>query len=130
MVALALIILQLYPQAVSLLDFIVSDDGSGPRITYWDEAKLGPQPTGEQLAAVVIPPDPQIARAGIAAAYAALPLATRVEFFAAYNDINSALNLGHWDIAIAILQALTVPDELAATKAGFLAQLQAAEPVS
>lgn len=30
---------------------VVSDDGSGPKITRWNEAKLGPQPTPDFLEA-------------------------------------------------------------------------------
>lgn len=33
-------------------DYSVVDNGSGPRITHWNTAKLGPQPTEAQLAAV------------------------------------------------------------------------------
>lgn len=54
MVELALAIGYLYPDAVPLDDFVVSDwnDGQGARIISWNEAKLGPQPSIEQLAAV------------------------------------------------------------------------------
>ena len=41
-------LLTLYPHANPMRDFIVQDDGSGPHITYWDEA-LGPQPTQAQI---------------------------------------------------------------------------------
>ena len=30
----------------------LTDDGTGPAITYWDAAALGPQPTTQQLAKV------------------------------------------------------------------------------
>jgi hypothetical protein len=52
MVAISLALEVLYPAAISLSDFIVTDSGSGPAITYWNEAALGPKPTPEQLAAV------------------------------------------------------------------------------
>lgn len=41
---------------VPLADFscscIVQDDGSGPYIAHWNESKLGPRPTQEELDAV------------------------------------------------------------------------------
>jgi len=33
-------------------DYRIHDDGSGPYIAHWDEAKLGPRPTQEELDAV------------------------------------------------------------------------------
>ena len=50
--SLGAILKSLYPNASSLLDYRVQDDGSGPYIAYWDEAKLGPRPTQEELDAV------------------------------------------------------------------------------
>ena len=44
-------ILQLYPDAKSLQDFVLQDDGKGPYIRWWNE-RIGPRPTPEQLAAV------------------------------------------------------------------------------
>lgn len=41
----------LYPAAEPLVDYIVADDGTGPRITFWSPA-LGSEPTPEQLAVV------------------------------------------------------------------------------
>ena len=41
----------LYPNADPSSDYEVRDDGSGPYIAYWNEAKLGPQPTPQELAA-------------------------------------------------------------------------------
>lgn len=41
----------LYPAAVPLVDYVVTDDGTGPQITVWSPA-LGPEPTPAQLAAV------------------------------------------------------------------------------
>jgi hypothetical protein len=43
----------LYPQAEFGKDIRLADtgDGKGPRIVGWDAAKLGPQPTKEQIAA-------------------------------------------------------------------------------
>lgn len=38
-----------YPTADGSIDYRVQDDGSGPYIAYWNEQKLGPQPTTEQL---------------------------------------------------------------------------------
>lgn len=51
MVALADAVFVLFPNAAPLVDYVVSDAGSGPFISHWNEA-LGPQPTAEQLAAV------------------------------------------------------------------------------
>lgn len=43
----------LHPDATPVRDYIVEDrmDGQGPKLTYWNEATLGPRPTAEQLAA-------------------------------------------------------------------------------
>lgn len=46
------ILRHLYPSANPLADYRIQDDGSGPYIAHWDEAKLGPRPTQEELAAV------------------------------------------------------------------------------
>lgn len=42
---------QLYPDADHLRDFRVEyrGDGEGPILAYWDEAKLGPQPTADKI---------------------------------------------------------------------------------
>ena len=40
----------LYPSADGRTDYRVTDDGTGARIEHWNEAKLGPRPTAEQLA--------------------------------------------------------------------------------
>ena len=45
--------MSLYPNSTPLVDWIVEDNGT-QTITHWNPA-LGPQPTLEQLAAVVIP---------------------------------------------------------------------------
>ena len=50
---IAIRIMSLYPNSTPLVDWIVEDNGT-QTITYWNPA-LGPQPTLEQLAAVVIP---------------------------------------------------------------------------
>jgi hypothetical protein len=49
---LGLILKHLYPNADPLRDYRVQDDGAGPYIAEWDEAKLGPRPTQEELDAV------------------------------------------------------------------------------
>jgi hypothetical protein len=41
----------LHPAATER-DFTLRDDGTGPYIAHWDEAKLGPRPTQEELDAV------------------------------------------------------------------------------
>jgi hypothetical protein len=51
MVALAEALEVLFPAAVPLVDYEVSDDGTGPRITRWSDA-LGARPTADQVAAV------------------------------------------------------------------------------
>lgn len=51
MVNLTSAIETLYPLGRPSIDWIVSDSGSGPTITYWNTA-LGPLPTFEQLDAV------------------------------------------------------------------------------
>lgn len=51
MVNLADALTVLYPNATPLVDYTVSDDGTGPAITDWSAA-LGPIPSAETLAAV------------------------------------------------------------------------------
>lgn len=36
---------------------VVSDDGTGPRIVFWNHDELGEQPTAEQLAAWIAEPE-------------------------------------------------------------------------
>lgn len=50
---LALIISYLFPNASPISDYTCQDnsDGNGPFIAFWNETKLGPQPTQEQLLA-------------------------------------------------------------------------------
>lgn len=48
---LGLVLKHMYPNADSIADYGTQDDGDGPRIAYWNETKLGPQPTSTQLAA-------------------------------------------------------------------------------
>lgn len=48
-------ILSLYPNADPVADFEVRDDGKGPWLARWDEAKLGPRPTEQQLVAARLP---------------------------------------------------------------------------
>lgn len=55
MVILSTIIAHLYPQARPLIDYTVTDDGTGQRITHWSDA-LGLQPIKEELELIVIPP--------------------------------------------------------------------------
>ena len=50
MVTLALALAQLRPDAVPGRDYLVRDDGRGPYLAGWDEAKLGPRPTAEEIA--------------------------------------------------------------------------------
>ena len=52
MVGLPESIEHLFPDAIPLVDYTVSDVGSGSLITQWNTDKLGPQPTGQELAAV------------------------------------------------------------------------------
>lgn len=57
---LAEALMSLYPGANPNRDFRVDDNGAGPFIAYWDEAKLGPRPTQAQIDAAppLAPPDP------------------------------------------------------------------------
>lgn len=48
----------LYPQAVINIDYLLMDDGSGPRIAQWNLPT--PQPTQAELDAAPIPLDKQI----------------------------------------------------------------------
>lgn len=41
-----------YPQADFLSDILLRDDGNGPYVTYWNAAKLGPQPDNATLEAL------------------------------------------------------------------------------
>jgi hypothetical protein len=44
-------LMQLFPQADPIRDFQVEDkgDGEGPTLSFWDEAKLGVQPTSKDI---------------------------------------------------------------------------------
>lgn len=70
MVNLAQKISFLFPNAVSLVDFAVSNDGTGEVISFWSPA-LGAQPSQATLDAVT---QAQIDAANVAAADAAEPL--------------------------------------------------------
>lgn len=51
MVSLADVLKIMLPSAIIQADFSVRDDGSGEYIALWNSAKLGPQPTAEQIEA-------------------------------------------------------------------------------
>jgi hypothetical protein len=51
---LAACVLHLYPASAPLRDWIVSNDGTGQVLSYWNPA-LGPQPTAQQLADAELP---------------------------------------------------------------------------
>lgn len=53
---LAYIIAYLFPSARLLIDYRVSDNGSGPFISFWNVATLGPQPSQATLDATAIDP--------------------------------------------------------------------------
>ena len=48
-------IIQRHPNAVPSVDFSVRDEGDGQYIAYWNEAKLGPRPTDQQIRGAWIP---------------------------------------------------------------------------
>ncbi len=50
-VSLAQILMHLYPNARSLVDFEVTDDGTGAKVTRWDTGVLGAQPSPAQITA-------------------------------------------------------------------------------
>ena len=54
------VILRRFPLAVPLRDFALADhsDGAGPFIAKWDATALGPQPTPDELAALIANPPP------------------------------------------------------------------------
>jgi hypothetical protein len=101
MVTLAEALEVLYPNARPLVDYVVRDDGTGPRIADWSAA-LGAQPTAEQLAAVTAEQveaarraaepdlrdfvDQAQARFDEIAAYLALPTPTAAQREAAFRD--------------------------------------------
>lgn len=60
MVSLADALFVLYSSAIPNKDYLIADDGSGPKITKWDSAKLGPEPTSATIAGVT---DQQVADA-------------------------------------------------------------------
>lgn len=45
----------LYPSARLEIDVWVEDDGTGPKVTYWDTQSLGPVPTQATLDAQAVP---------------------------------------------------------------------------
>ena len=51
---------RLYPTAEPFRDYLVKDDGHGQYLAVWNAAKLGPQPTMEELEARAkdLPPPP------------------------------------------------------------------------
>jgi hypothetical protein len=57
----------LFPAARPLVDYILSDDGTGPLITYWSPT-LGTQPTADRLASVT---QAEVDEAGVARTVAA-----------------------------------------------------------
>lgn len=86
-----------YPAAVSLVDYVVADDGSGPAIVRWAPA-LGTQPTPAELAALELsaPYLAWIAPAAVVARDAALhPERTtvRTQAAAAIVDLEAFLAL-------------------------------------
>lgn len=89
MAAKAEVIKHLFPASVPLRDWVVSNDGTGDKITYW-KAAIGTQPTQAQIDAVT---DQQIADAKVAAVNAAEPDLTTLRDSAtqAVIDINTFL---------------------------------------
>lgn len=65
MVTLPDALMVLYPAAVRGTDYRLEDDRRGPRIVFWDSAKLGPEP--DPRAAVAAVTDAQVAEAAAAA---------------------------------------------------------------
>ena len=49
---LATIVRTLFPAASPISDYRIHDDGAGSYIAYWNEARLGPRPTQEEIDAV------------------------------------------------------------------------------
>lgn len=99
------------------------------------EVECGPKPdfdsATEQLAfgrdgweVIAVVADPQQARSQMAADFAALPLGVRQVFAPIYVTAERFLDLGQWDVARAIVEALDVPAELEPVKAAFLAKLE------
>ena len=54
MVTIAQALEYLYPAGQSLRDWVVSDNGTGPKITHWSGA-LGPQPAQGDINAAMLP---------------------------------------------------------------------------
>jgi uncharacterized protein YkwD len=124
MVSLAEAIRVLYPAADPLRDYSVSDDGSGPQIARWDEDRLGPIPTPEQIAVVT---DADVAAARLAMVRSAarslvtspdpIPRAVRalgVVVNAALNQVREQLDLPPIPIDQAMANVAAVIDSGAA----------------
>lgn len=65
-------------------------------------------------------PTPTERRAAMAAAFDALPLTVQATFYASRTAAEAAMNRGRFDIARAIIEAVSVTAELEATKAAIL----------
>lgn len=80
----------LRPDLNPAFDYMVADhlDGQGPRLTIWDEKKLGPRPSGDVIAAKMaepyLPP--------IAPDDARLPAQKLAAFLAANPDVAQAVS--------------------------------------
>jgi hypothetical protein len=97
MVSLADALAYLRPDALPLRDYALADDGTGPRVAWWDAGAVGPQPTAEEVAAVT---PGQVAALAVAKATAAagatfgsldaVPIATRCAIRVICDRVNAA----------------------------------------
>jgi hypothetical protein len=92
MISLAQAILHAYPSSRPTIDFVVSDDGTGQKITYWNSAILGAKPDANQIAAIMVAAQAaQDAAAAEAAADAAERAAVKATRDQLAIDINESI---------------------------------------
>lgn len=79
----------LYPGADSIEDFSVANpqDGSGARLVHWNEARLGPRPTDQQLADAELPAAREAKRAEMRRAFSAECRADLGDPYEAYGEL-------------------------------------------
>jgi hypothetical protein len=79
------------PPPVPRVDFAVADPGTGPQITSWNAARLGPQPSEAQLEAVTL--------AQVSAYYAGQALAGVPSLLTQIESLPLAVRLGDLYVA-------------------------------
>lgn len=100
MVNLAQKIMYLFPDAISNADFQVFDNGSGPVISHWNAAKLGPQPTQPQIDVAAISAAKVLAKASVKSMRNTVmqTYSSRSVIYQANFDASTAILAGQGDV--------------------------------